>query len=55
MLLHLKINIYVYILVAWQGHRGDQKKKLSQIPQKAPKPNVAARTLDYRNVCFFTF
>ena len=50
------MNVYD-ILVAWQGHRGDQKKerKLSQIPHKAPKPNVAARTLDYRNVCFFTF
>ncbi len=47
----------IYILVAWQGHRGDQKRKKtpSQILLKAPKPNAAARTLYYKNVCFFPF
>ena len=48
-------NIYIYIsgLARPQG-RPKKRKKLSQIPHKAPKPNVAARTLDYRNVCFFS-
>ena len=52
---YIYIYIYIYILVAWQGHRGDQKRKKtpSQILLKAPKPNAAARTLYYKNVCFF--
>ena len=35
-------NIYIYILVAWQGHRGDQKekKKLSKIHLKALNPRL---------------
>ena len=31
------------------------ERKLSQIPHKAPKPNVAARTLEYINVGFFAY
>ena len=43
-----------YILVAWQGHRGDRRKKtLSRIPLKAPKPKGPARLLLYINVMDF--
>ena len=47
------ILVYIYALVAWQGHKGDQKRKLSKIHLKASKSNLAARTLIYLTITFF--
>ena len=56
-LVDILLELAIYILVAWQGHRGDQKikNKLSKIHLKAPNLDVAARTLYHPNVGFFMF
>ena len=48
------IYIYIYIsgLARPQG-RPLKKKTLSKIPQNAPKPNLAARTLNHGHIGFF--
>ena len=42
------VDIYIYILVAWQGHRGDKNKKiLGKIHLKAAKPKIACQDTVY--------
>ena len=46
--------MYIYILVAWQGHRGDKKKKiLLKILHKAAKPKLDCQDTDISKCMFF--
>ena len=46
--------MYIFSGLARPQGRPKKKKNCCIIHLKVPKPNVAARTLYYRNVCFFT-
>ena len=47
--------IYIYILVTWQGHRGDQKRKkiLSKIYLKASKDRYGRQDTSISKCNFF--
>ena len=46
------MRTYISGLARPQG-RPQKKKTLSKIPQNAPKPNLAARTLNHGHIGFF--